>query len=201
VVSSAAVTRAQTVSQATPSTTRESVHNLRARDNGPADQIGQARLPLSFGLADAAQSVSGRNSSLEASNPATDVVHTLASKVLHIPLFTAMEWSSSDIQPAKVFHLASRILEGKATPSSLIVATATADLPTTEDPEEAAKQRNAALSAGDSAVEQVAHSGENHHSASRREPSRSEQNTGPKVCDQRRPSNHVGRNSRGREQS
>ena len=52
-----------------------------------------------------------------------------------------MEWSSSDIQPAKVFHLASRILEGKATPSSLTVANATADLPTTEDPEEAAKQR------------------------------------------------------------
>ena len=141
VVSSAAVTRAQTVSRATPSTTGEPVHNLRARDNGPADQIGQARLPLSFGLADAAQSVSGRNSSLEASNPVTDVLHTLASKVLHTPLFTAMEWSSSDIQPAKVFHLAGRILEGKATPSSLTVANATTDLPTTEDPEEAAKRR------------------------------------------------------------
>ncbi len=52
-----------------------------------------------------------------------------------------MEWSSSDIQPAKVFHLASRILEGKATPSSLTVAQAAADLPTTKDPEEVAKRR------------------------------------------------------------
>jgi hypothetical protein len=59
---------------------------LQTRDNGPADQIGQARLPLSFGLADATQSISGRNSSLEVSNPTTDVVHTLASKVLHTPL-------------------------------------------------------------------------------------------------------------------
>jgi hypothetical protein len=140
VVSSAAVTRAQTVSRATPSTTEESLDNLRARHNGPADQIGQARLSLSFGLADAVQSVSGRNSNLEASNPTTDVVHTLASKVLHTPLFTAMEWSSSDFQPAKVFHLAGRILEGK-TLSSLTVAQATTDIPTMEDPEEAAKRR------------------------------------------------------------
>ena len=47
VVSSAAV------SQATPLTTGELVANLRARDNAPADQFGQAQLPLSFGLADA----------------------------------------------------------------------------------------------------------------------------------------------------
>ena len=53
VVSSTAVARAQAVSQATPLTTGESVASLRARDNAPADQIGQARLPLSFGLADA----------------------------------------------------------------------------------------------------------------------------------------------------
>ena len=66
---------------------------LRARDNGLADQINQARLPLSFGLADAAQSIIGRHLSLEASNPVIDVVYTLAFKVLHIPLFTAMKWS------------------------------------------------------------------------------------------------------------
>ena len=140
-MSFAAVTHAQTVSRATPSTTGESVDNLRAQNNGPADHIGQARLPLSFGLADVAQSVSGCNLSLEALNPATDMVHTLASKVLHTPLFTSMEWSSSDIQPAKVFHLAGRILEGKATTSSLTVANATADLPTTEDYEETAKRQ------------------------------------------------------------
>ena len=40
VVSSAAVTRAQIVSRARPSTTGESVDNLRAWDNGPVDHIG-----------------------------------------------------------------------------------------------------------------------------------------------------------------
>ena len=113
--------------------------SLRARDNGPADQIGQAHLPLFFGLGDAVQFVSGRNSSLQASNPTIDVVHNLAFEVLHTPLFTAMEWTSSDNQPTKVFHLACRILEGKAPSSSLIVAQATANLLTTKDPEESAR--------------------------------------------------------------
>ena len=121
VVNAVAVTRVQSVSRATPSTTRESVDSSRARDNGLADQIGQARLPLSFGLADVVQYISGRNLSLEASNPLTDMMHILASKVLHTPLFTAMEWSSSGIQPAKIFHLVCRILEGKASPSSLTI--------------------------------------------------------------------------------
>ena len=92
-MSSAVIIRAQTMSRATPLTTKESVDNLRARDNGSKDQIGQARLPLSFGLVDAAQFISGRTLGLKALNPAIDVVHTLASKVLHILFFTAMDWS------------------------------------------------------------------------------------------------------------
>jgi hypothetical protein len=55
------------------------------------------------------------------------VVYTLASKLLHTPLFAAMKWSSSTIQLSKGFHLAGRILEGKAPPASLIVAQATVD--------------------------------------------------------------------------
>ena len=78
-------------------------------ENSPTDQIGHSRLPLSFALVDAVQFISGLYSSMEASNPVTDMVHTLASKVLHTPLFTAMKWSSPGIQPAKVFHLAGRI--------------------------------------------------------------------------------------------
>ena len=105
------------------------------------DQIGQARLPLSIGLADAAQSVGSYNPHVDALDPATDVVHTLASKLLHAPLFTAIEWLSSTIQPAKVFHLVGRILEGKAPPASLTVAQATVDPSSTEDPEKAGKQR------------------------------------------------------------
>ena len=45
------------------------------------------------------------------------------------------------IQSAKVFHLAGKNLGGKAPISSLTMAQATAHLPTTEDPEEAARRR------------------------------------------------------------
>ena len=65
----------------------------------------------------------------------------LASKVLHTPLFTAMEWSSPEFQPTKVFHLAGRILEGKASIPSLTVAQATTDIFVSEDLEEVAKRR------------------------------------------------------------
>ena len=71
-------------------------------------------MPLFSGLVDVVQSVSGRNSSLGALNTATNVVHTLASKVLQTPLFIAMKWLLSGIQLAKIFHLVGRILEGKA---------------------------------------------------------------------------------------
>ena len=115
--------------------------SLRAWDNAPADQIDHAQLPLSFGLVDAVQSVSGRHPNDEVPNSATDVAHTLASKVLHTPLFMEMEWSSLKFQPAKVFHLAGRILEGKASLPSLTMAQAITDIPTSEDPKEVAKRR------------------------------------------------------------
>jgi hypothetical protein len=66
-------------------TTRNSMESSRALDSGPADHIGHARLPLSFGLADAVQSFSGHISNVDASNSTTDVVHTLTFKVLHTP--------------------------------------------------------------------------------------------------------------------
>lgn len=124
--------------RATPSITTKFVKSLRAHGNDPVDQIGQTRLLMSFGLADVIQSINGRNSSMENPNLATDMVHTLASKVLHIPLFAVMEWSSPDIQPAKVFHLVGKILEEKTSLFSLVVAQTTADFPAIE---EAAKWR------------------------------------------------------------
>ena len=89
------------------------MENLQAQDIGPVDQIGQVCLPLPFGLADAFQFVSNFKLSLVALKLTTDMMHTLASKVLQTPLFKTMEWSSSDIQITKVFHIVSRILEGK----------------------------------------------------------------------------------------
>ena len=134
------------MSRATPLTTWESIDNPRAQKNGHADHIGQTHLPFSFGLAHAAQHVSDCNSSLEAPNPATDVVLTLASKMLQAPLFIAMEWSSLDIQPAKVCHLAGRILKGKTSSLSYMnVAQATMNFPTAEDFEEAARRRASLL--------------------------------------------------------
>ena len=130
VVSSVSATRAQAVSQATPSTIGKLVANLQTRDNAPADQIGQARLPLSFGLADAIQSVSGCYPN-EVPNLAIDMTHT--------PLFTAIDWSPPKFQPAKVFHLADKILEGKASLPSLTVAQATTDILASEDLEGVAK--------------------------------------------------------------
>ena len=92
-------------------------------------------------MADAVESVSGRHPNNEVPNSVTDMAHTLASKVLHTPLFTAMEWASPEFQPAKVFHLADRILEGKACVPSLTVAQAIMDIPASEDPKEVAKRR------------------------------------------------------------
>jgi hypothetical protein len=85
------------------------VESLRARNSGHVQSVGR------------------HNPHVDDSIPATDVVYTLASKLLHTPLFTAIKWSSSTIQPSKVFHLADRILEGKAPPASLIVAQAIVD--------------------------------------------------------------------------
>ena len=92
-------------------------------------------------MVDAVQFVSGRHSSLKASNLATDVVHTLASKVLHTLLFTAVKWLSPEFRPTKVFHLAGRILEGRASLPSVTLAQATTDIPAFEDHEEVAKRR------------------------------------------------------------
>ena len=92
-------------------------------------------------MADAVQSVSGRHPNDEVPNLATDVVHTLASKVVHTPLFTTIEWSLLEFQSAKVFHLAGRTLEGKASLPSLTMAQATTNIIVSEDPEEMAKRQ------------------------------------------------------------
>lgn len=89
------------------------MNNAKARDNGLADQIGQAWLLLFFGLADAVESTSGWNLSTETSNSSTNVMYILAMKVLHIHLLAAMELSASIAQHTKIFNFAGRILEGK----------------------------------------------------------------------------------------
>lgn len=70
---------------------------------------------------------------MEASDSATDMMHTL--------LFTVMVWSALDIQLAKVFFLSNRILGGQAKLYSPTVAQATIDFPAIEDPDETAKRQ------------------------------------------------------------
>lgn len=108
--------------RATPLTKGGLVESLQIWNNGHPDQIGHFWLPLFFGFIDDVQYLNDRNLSMETSNLLTDMVPMLASKMLHTPLFTAMVWSSLEIQLAKVVHLASKIPEGKTLLFSLTVA-------------------------------------------------------------------------------
>lgn len=75
---------------------------------------------------------------MEALNLSIDIVHTLASQMLHTPLFTIMKWLPLEIRPAKVFHLGGKILEGNASMSTLA-----ANIFATDDSEEVAKRLGA----------------------------------------------------------
>ena len=85
------MTRAQCVSQCTPLTIAESLENLQACDDGPENYSDQPWQPLSFGLANFVHTVNGRNLSMKALNSMTDIVSTLANKMVDIILFTPMD--------------------------------------------------------------------------------------------------------------
>lgn len=78
---------------------------------------------------------------MEALNTLTDIVNSLAFKLLYIVLLATIEWSSPELQPAKVFHLTGRILGEKASLSSMPVAQAIAYFLSIEDLEKVAKRR------------------------------------------------------------
>ena len=94
------------------------------RHAGLPDHIGQSRLPLSFTIADAATSSA-------APPPVTvpqvspihgDAAHSLAYKVLRLPVFAGVDFMTSDFHPSRVFHLAGSMLEGKVPMPSLEVS-------------------------------------------------------------------------------
>lgn len=131
----AAATRAQTSAKAVAPTTDEPQDSGRARHSGLSDQIGQARLPLSFGLADAGSAARSYipASAQDGGTVVRDTAHTLAYKVLQMPIFSSVELLAPDFKPAGVFHLAGKMLEGKVPMPSLEVAQAVTEPSTDED--------------------------------------------------------------------
>ena len=83
-----------------------------ARHKGPVDGIGQSRLPMTFGLADVAanlpQGTPGGNDTKEG------VVKSLALKVLQVPLFSGAQLHYPEFDPAAVYLMAGKIMQGKA---------------------------------------------------------------------------------------
>lgn len=73
------------------------MESLRAQSSGTTDLIGQARLPLSFGLADAVQSLHVPIPTVDASSSSASVEHSLASRILHTPIFTTVDLMASDL--------------------------------------------------------------------------------------------------------
>ena len=92
-------------------------------------------MPLSFELADTASTprhhvpIPVRDGGVVA----RDSTHTLAYKVLQLPIFSSVDLLASDLKPAGVFYLAGRMLEGKVPMPSLEVVQAVTKPSTDED--------------------------------------------------------------------
>jgi hypothetical protein len=141
-VVAAASTRSQTLANAVASTSGGSDEVLHPRHAGPTDQVGQARLPLSFGLVDT--TVVGVKNPVplrDGDSISKDVTQALAYKILHMPIFSGSELMAPDFKPAGVFHLAGRMLEGKADLPSLQISQAVVDVPVPEEVEDLANLR------------------------------------------------------------
>ena len=139
----AAATRSQTAGKQPISPATTVTDGFRQRHDGPADMIGQARLPLSFTVADATTPVKStvvpdlRNGN----SPPDSLMQTLAHKVLQMPIFSGAELTAPGFQPAKVFNLAGKILEGKDNLPSVHVAQAVTEVSSIDDTEEALRLR------------------------------------------------------------
>ena len=97
-MAAAVATRAQTLANPVVSTTAGPQENMRARHSGLLDHIGQARLPLSFTLADAGSAARPDMpaSAHDDTIVARDLAHTLAHKVLQMPIFSGLDMMTPD---------------------------------------------------------------------------------------------------------
>ena len=104
-----ASTRSQTLADVVVSTSGGSNEASHPRHAGPTDQVGQARLPLSFGLVDTA--VVGAKNPVplrDGDSISKDVTHALAYKILQMSIFSGSELMAPDFKHAGVFHLVGR---------------------------------------------------------------------------------------------
>ena len=120
----AAATRAQLAAKLVTPTVDEIRDIGRTRQSGSPDHIGQARLLFSFGLADTTSDTRSHVPFVvpDARAISRDLLHTLAYKVLQMPMFSSVEMLAPGFVPAEVFHLAGEMLDGKWTMRSLEVA-------------------------------------------------------------------------------
>ena len=138
-VVAAVATRAQTTAQSVAPTSSSPpppvVVGGRPRHVGLPDQIGQSRLPLSFSIADTVPPVGIPRPvvSPPSSSTSVDAAHSLAYKVLRLPVFAGMDFLTPDFQAASVFHLAGSMLEGKVPIPSMEVSQAVIAPPTEEE--------------------------------------------------------------------
>jgi hypothetical protein len=112
------------------------------RHAGPADQVGQARLPLSFGLVDT--TVVGAKNPIPLRDGdfiSKDVTQALPYKIFHMPIFSGSELMASDFKIAGIFHLDGRMLEGKADLPSLQVSQVVVDVAVVEEVKDLANLR------------------------------------------------------------
>ena len=103
-VVAAASTQSQTLTNAVASTSGGSNEVSHPRHAGPTDQVGQVRLPVSFGLVDTTV-VGAKNpvSLRDVDSISKDVTHALVYKILHMPIFSDSELMAPDLKPAGVF--------------------------------------------------------------------------------------------------
>ena len=107
----AASTRSQILADAVASTSSGTNEVSHPRHAGPTDQVGQARLPLSFGLVDT--TVVGTKNPVplrDGDSISKDVTQVLAYKIFHMPIFSSSELMTPDFEHAGIFHLAGRML-------------------------------------------------------------------------------------------
>ena len=105
----------------------------KVRFQGPADNIGQARLPLSFDLTDVTATLPA-DSGRRATSLSGDQVKEMACKLLQVPLFSVLQMQQPDFQPADVYHMAWNMAQGKEPLPSVIASNAMqTEVPTQEE--------------------------------------------------------------------
>ena len=114
---------------------------------GPADNIGQARLPMSFDLTDVASTLPG-GAGTSSTSLDEGQVKELACKLLQMPLFSGLQLQQPNFQPADVYHMAGSMMQGKVPlPPTIAVNAMQAEEPSQQEVDLARERAKAATEA------------------------------------------------------